>query len=315
MPAGAYTVHYVTDDSHSFNNWNSFPPDDPQFWGVVVFPASKSDLANVTPFREQDVVKPVVELTKIRNDQYVAQGLKLKSPTDVRILCLGESTNNKEYADYGWIINADTRQTVWTMDGREGENAGGAAKNRMIDETIKLQPGNYIVYYSTDDSHSYDDWNSAAPYDPSKWGITIWTKNNKDRSNTELFSASDYKNQNVVAEIIRVGDDEHLQKSFELNSDSKIRVYAIGEGVSNEMVDYGWIENNETGKVVWEMTYRRTENAGGAIKNREINEVINLPKGKYKLYYETDGSHSYRNWNDNPPSDQEDYGITLSYVK
>lgn len=315
LPAGTYTVHYVTDDSHSFGRWNSFPPDDPQFWGVAVFPASATDLANVIPFRNQDVVKPVVDLTRVGEDKFVSQGLKIKSATDIRILCLGESTGNNEYADYGRIINADTRETVWTMDGRNSVNAGGAEKNRMIDETIKLNPGNYIVYYTTDDSHSFGDWNAAAPYDPAKWGITIWVPGDKNGSKTELFTAGGYKNKNVVAEITRVRDNEHLEKTFDLNSDTDLRVYAIGESSGSHMVDYGWIEDYRSGRVVWDMSYRRTQNAGGANKNRQINEVINLPKGKYKLYYETDGSHSYRDWNDNPPSDQEDYGITLSYSK
>ena len=315
LPAGTYTVHYVTDDSHSFEEWNSFPPDDPQFWGVAVFPASKSELANVIPFKKEDVLKPVVDLTKIGDDQLVSQGLRIKEPTEVHILCLGESLDGKKYTDYGWIINADTREIVWTMDGRSSVNAGGAEKNRMIDENIKLQPGSYIVYYATDDSHSYEEWNSAKPYDPSKWGVTLWTPDNKSKANMELFSANDYKNKNVIAEIVRVKDDEYLQKSFELKNETKIRVYAIGEGFTDDMADYGWIENSETGKVVWDMSYRRTENAGGAEKNRSINEVITLSKGKYILYYKTDGSHSFRDWNDDPPTDQDDYGITLSYAK
>jgi len=38
-----------------------------------------------------------------------------------------------------------------------------------------------------------------------------------------------------------------------------------------------------------------------------------LPKGSYTLFYETDDSHSYRNWNDDPPRDPEMYGITIYY--
>ena len=315
LPAGTYTVHYATDDSHSFEKWNSFPPDDPQFWGVAVFPASNDDLAKVIPFKKEDAVKPVVDLTKIGDDELVSQGLHIKQPTEIHILCLGESTHDKVFSDYGWIINADTRETVWTMDGRYAGNAGGAEKNKMIDENITLQPGNYIVYYTTDDSHSYEEWNSTKPYDPAKWGITLWTLDNKSKANTELFAADDYKNKNILVEIIRVRDSEHLHKTFELNNETKIRVYAIGEGFSSGMADYGWIENSETGKVVWDMSYKRTENAGGASKNRSINEVIILPKGKYVVYYKTDGSHSYRDWNEDPPADQDDYGITLSYAK
>ena len=130
-----------------------------------------------------------------------------------------------------------------------------------------------------------------------------------------MFSAANYKNKNAIVQIVRVGDNERLRRSFELNNDTKIKVYAIGEGFSSDMADYGWIEDATTGRIVWDMSYRRTENAGGANKNRMINEVITLPAGKYYVYYRTDGSHSYRDWNEDPPTDQEDYGITLSYAK
>lgn len=77
------------------------------------------------------------------------------------------------------------------------------------------------------------------------------------------------------------------------------------------MFDFGWIENDDNGRIVWEMTYSNTEHAGGAKKNRMVNEVIELKAGTYKLYYESDGSHSYRDWNDSPPHDVDRYGITL----
>jgi hypothetical protein len=33
---GTYVLHYVTDDSHSFEEWNANPPDQPHLWGVAV---------------------------------------------------------------------------------------------------------------------------------------------------------------------------------------------------------------------------------------------------------------------------------------
>jgi hypothetical protein len=36
LVAGTYELHYVTDDSHSFADWNSWPPDQPHLWGVTV---------------------------------------------------------------------------------------------------------------------------------------------------------------------------------------------------------------------------------------------------------------------------------------
>jgi hypothetical protein len=65
---------------------------------------------------------------------------------------------------------------------------------------------------------------------------------------------------------VRVGDDERKRKSFTLDKDSEVRIYAIGEGRDHEMYDYGWIEDAKSGKAVWEMTYHMTEDAGGAGK-------------------------------------------------
>jgi len=312
LPAGSYMVHYVTDDSHSFEEWNVLPPQDPQFWGVTLWALSKEDFAKVKSFKEEDIVKPIVDLTKAGDDENLSKGFTLEEPMNLRIVCLGESGGN-DMADYGWIINADTRETVWEMENHNSESAGGASKNRMIDEVVKFEKGNYIAYYSTDDSHSYNDWNDTPPFDPEQWGLAIWTESEKDSKKLKMFNEGDFKTKNVIAQIVKVRDDESIRKSFSLDKDTKVRIYAIGEGSGRDMADYGWIENKDNGKVVWEMTYRTTERAGGASKNRMYNGTIMLPKGNYTLFYETDDSHSYRDWNDDPPRDPEMYGITLYY--
>ena len=71
------------------------------------------------------------------------------------------------------------------------------------------------------------------------------------------------------------------------------------------------VENANPGRIVWEMTYRMTQHAGGATKNRLYDDVIFLRKGDYIAYYETDGSHSVTHWNGAPPSDPVNWGITL----
>jgi len=37
LPAGDYVLRYRSDGSHSYNDWNSDPPDDPESWGIAVF--------------------------------------------------------------------------------------------------------------------------------------------------------------------------------------------------------------------------------------------------------------------------------------
>ena len=312
LPAGSYMVHYLTDDSHSFEKWNVLPPRDPQFWGVTLWALSKEDFAKIKPFREEDIVKPVVDLTKVRDDENLSKGFSLPEPMELRIVCLGES-GGRDLADYGWIINADTRKTVWEMNYRDSEHAGGAGKNRMIDQVVRFDKGNYIAYYVTDGSHAYNNWNSSPPFDPDQWGIAIWTEKESDSKKVKSFNETEFKDDNIIAQIVRVRDDERIKKTFSLDKDTQVRIYALGEGSGNDMADYGWIENKENGRIVWEMTYKATEHAGGSSKNRMFDGPLLLPKGSYTLFYETDDSHSYRNWNDDPPRDPEMYGITIYY--
>jgi hypothetical protein len=310
LPAGNYLVSYSTDDSHSYNNWNSMPPHDPQFSGITIWANSETDKKNIIPFKAAEAMQPILELTRVRDDDYVSKGLSVKSAGDFRVLCIGESTGD-EMADYGWIMNAATREVVWDMNSVRTEHAGGAKKNQMVDAVIHLDKGDYIVYYVTDDSHSYHDWNAGPPHEQDSYGITLWATRKEDVTKVAAFEPGSYKSDKVVVEIVRVRDDENLSESFTLDRDTNLRIIALGEGVDGDMVDYGWIKNIETGKVVWEMTYRNTDAAGGASKNRMYNDTIILPKGSYKVYYETDGSHSYRNWNASPPRDPERYGISL----
>ncbi len=312
LPAGSYVINYTSDDSHSFRKWNALPPDDPQFWGITIWPSTPKDRANVIAFQENNLTKPMAELIKMRNNEFASQGIRLLTNAKVQVQCYGEDASDG-FADYGWIIDASTRDIVWEMNKYNSKYAGGDSKNRMSDEIISLDKGEYIMYYATDDSHSYRNWNASQPNDPERWGITLWATDKNTK--TELFDDKEFKSDKVLVEILRVRDREYLKKSFTLNTDTKLDIKAIGEGDDGEMFDYGWIENKETGRVVWEMTYRNSEYAGGARKNRMYNDTIILPKGDYQVYYKTDGSHAYRDWNASPPRDQENYGISLLVAK
>lgn len=308
LPAGNYLVSYVTDGSHSYNDWNSMPPDDPQFSGITVWANNRN---NVIPFKMPEEINPVLQITQVRDDSHVTKGISVKSAIELRVLCIGEESGD-EMVDNGYIMNATTRQVVWDMNDRRRTHAGGAEKNKMVDETLTLEKGNYIVAYSTDDSHSFGDWNSGPPHEQDHYGITLWVTKKEDLSKISNFDPAKTKNENVIAEILRARDDEQYTETFTLDRDTNLRIFAIGESDDGDMADFGWIKNTDTGKVVWEMTYRGTEHAGGAAKNRLFNGTITLPKGTYKLYYETDGSHSYRDWNASPPREHERYGISIT---
>jgi len=129
----------------------------------------------------------------------------------------------------------------------------------------------------------------------------------------ELYSKpmpADLAKRQTIAEIARVGDEASQTVEFILPRAQSVRIYAAGEGQDGQLFDYGWIENAETGKPVWEMKPAETKHAGGAGKNRMIDAVATLPAGKYRLRYKTDDSHSFDNWNALPP-DINFWGIAV----
>lgn len=315
LPAGQYAAFFVTDGSHSYRDWNASPPYDPSFWGMTIWlnDNTMKKYAKTYEYKAAEEQNTIVALTRMGDHESLTKSFTLKKPMDVRILAIGEGSGS-DMSDYGWITDASSRRRIWTMEYDETSHAGGDRKNRMVDKVIHLDKGTYSVHFVTDDSHSYRHWNSSAPFDPEHWGITV-------SAATERFDPKDVtaveelRDPTALATIVRVGSDERRRKDFSLAQKSEIRIYAVGEASGREMSDYAWIEDAGSGKVVWEMRYRMTEPAGGAKKNRLFDGAITLPAGKYLLFYETDGSHAYNDWNDSPPDDPEGWGVTVSLEK
>jgi len=311
LPRGDYVLYYVTDGSHSVTDWNDNPPYDPLNWGISLSIADEKERKAFKPMPYNEHRNIIVSLVHPKDDDYLSSGFTLKETAKVRVYAIGERGNSRRLmADYGTILNAKTRQKVWTMDLERTTHGGGAAKNRMSDEVIELPRGSYVVTYQTDDSHSYEEWNTDPPFDREYYGITIMGVGEKWNSSI-VGKYEEERDKNIVAQIARAGDGADLTERFTLDKTTRVRVYAMGEGQNREMFDYGWIEDARTGSVIWEMTYGMTFHAGGGRKNRLVNTTILLEKGEYRLRYMSDDSHSFGDWNVEPPEDQQYWGITL----
>lgn len=175
-----------------------------------------------------------------------------------------------------------------------------------------LKPGNYLVYYRSDGSHSYSDWNGAPPAEDRYWGVSVFPASGRlNRADIGAFMQSRGAGTDAtIARLNHMGNDEDARATFRLTQSTRMRVLAIGEGRNGEMFDYGWIED-EDGRTVWRMTYDDTDAAGGSDKNRMVDATVTLPAGSYVLRFRSDGSHSYNDWNDNPPDDPESWGIAV----
>jgi hypothetical protein len=325
LPAGTYEAFYSpfpsmywTDDKgdasapQRFLNWLADEGFD-EFRMTVRGNAQVLNGAEAERARREFESGAIVALRGDGGKKFLESGFVLSRPTDVEIYAEGEAREDGDF-DAGWIVNAETREKVWKLTWRASAPAGGAEKNRMARLSKTLPAGRYAAFYVTDDSHDSSNWNAAPPHDPHAWGLVVRVPDAAARASVKPFSVAENPDPSMVAQLVRLRDDENPRKSFKLDRETQIRIYALGEG-GGRLVDFGWIEDAKTGKAVWEMTYRTTGPAGGAAKNRRFDGVITLPAGEYVLRYETDDSHSFGSWNASPPDDPEMWGITVYRVK
>lgn len=119
----------------------------------------------------------------------------------------------------------------------------------------------------------------------------------------------DHANRPVIATIDHVGNNAHETVEFTLGECTGLHIYAIGEGSQGRMDDWGYIENEATGQIIWQMYFFETESAG-YYRNRRVDRVLSLPAGTYRLHFQTNEAHSFEDWGDRPPG-HSFWGITL----
>jgi hypothetical protein len=315
--AGRYVLYYGSDGSHSYEEWNAAPPDDPMNWGVSILPGKDADPAAVHVNPNWSRGEPILKLTEARDEDILEKPFRLANDTNLQVYALGEwDEGNDEFADRAYITKASSDEVVWEMSERNTEFAGGAEKNRQFDGTVKLQAGEYVAHYETDDSHSYRDWNADAPFDSEAWGLSLYAGSTLgNNAFTLLKSMPDEPAGEALVRLVQIGDNAREKANLKLSKPTTVHIYALGEGVEGRMFDYAWIEEEKSGDIAWEMTFRSTRPAGGARKNRKFDADVRLDPGNYVVYYESDGSHSYPDWNDRRPPDGRRWGITITDKK
>jgi len=314
LPAGNYIACYATDDSHDFGDWNAQPPYDPVNYGMVITTADPDNIKHVSEYREEELPETeILAMTRIGDDAFEKQGFILKKEARIHIFALGERDySGDELVDYGWIVNAENLDRVWEMTDDNTDPAGGHVKNCAFDGIIEFPAGDYMVYYRTDGSHASGGWNASPPFRHRDYGISLFGLGS-DFSKDDFELVDEFHpGGDLLVNLTGLGDDEELNQRFSLSGATDIRIMAVGEGKSGRMYDYGWIEDDSSGEIIWEMTYRKTKHAGGASKNRMLTANITLKAGNYTACFITDDCHSYRGFNASPPDNPERWGMIIT---
>ncbi|HZM16215.1 MAG TPA: hypothetical protein VFE28_09450 [Candidatus Krumholzibacteria bacterium] len=330
LPAGRYEVYAWAADVHG-EYWHSyrvfgFNFSDDGNWGrdsrrveealddcymtLDSKTLTKADVTSFTPTGE--LPGSLLRFAGLENDSSVRSAFRLDAAAELEIYAFTELPNDWELgADTGWIENMATHERVWKMGHRNTRPAGGADKNRVFRDSVRLDKGDYVLVYGTDDSHAYPEWNARPPLDPLNWGVTLLPGKNFPAGVFHRIEAP--TPGEALVDLTRARDDDALEQAFRLTRESELWIRGVGEYSEgeDEFADYGWIQKAGSSEIVWEMTYDNTNHAGGAEKNRMFDGRVRLPAGDYVAYYYTDDSHSYRRWNASPPFERDAWGLAI----
>ncbi len=274
--------------------------------------------------------EPIVQLNSIQLDRIMTAGFKLTKGGDFIIKSTGLlARNNDTFLAASWIIDGTTRKPVWVMEERNTESSGSHGL-RTAEETIHLDAGSYELYY-----YASTHWNGEININGTKDFFDflgdIFDGNLQDRLDSyrrDLYASikakengfrdfstyePDGKFPNALVQFNKVGDSKYLQQGFKLDKKTILHIYAICEYPSgyDNPADYAWIIDTDSGKKVWTVDRWNTGPAGGARKNRLVDQDVELDKGNYVLNYVTDDSHSYDDFNAFPPYDPLNWGVAV----
>lgn len=336
LPAGTYAVYFsahsaslpidaeikvlgiqlgrLSGDLRRHREWDDLG--DPEDWGVWVWGKDPGLLPGPVPSVLPEP-HPHAPIRFLGLGDGVMEEVRFDLSRQVELVleATGEYVRGTGYfADTIWLTDRDRWERVFTLTKENTEPAGGAEKNRRFSGRIRLEAGSYALAVATDQTHANGSWNEAPPWDPDAWGVSLDLADPADGPALTVLAGAARPEPAVAIERVRNG--EFRSERFTVERSARLLVRATGEQVDDELefADAGWIERVADLEEVWWMDGNLSYPAGGARKNRLVEEVIELPAGDYLLCYATDDSHAYRDWNLEGPYDPEFWGITLAEV-
>lgn len=325
---GIYRAVAKTDGNHGFRSWRYSPPDDPVSWGLTLRSADPAVISEFDPWVSR---RPLISFTSVGDDAELLQRFQVTTRTPLVIHAIGEITGRGDVWDYGELFEdgPSRRQSVWKMSRDESIHAGGDSKNRMETVFLILEPGMYSLRYRTDGSHSADDWNSAPPDYPERWGVTLFPITDALASGSVRLlegvaeeSSSDASGMpTTVVDMgdaivnwtgLRGGVEERY--AFSLKETGQLHIVALGEMSPSRRYDYGWITRIDSRETVWDMKSDNTVHAGGSPHNRRFDGVVEFNAGAYMVHFITDGAHHFGDFDAGAPDRPMEWGISIQYT-
>lgn len=197
--------------------------------------------------------KHLAEIKEVGDAQDLTQKFSISQNGEYLIVSAGEGVlRDSSLVDYGWLEDVNGKK-IWTSDDiLKSYYLGGAPKNRISAEVIKLAPGHYSLRYISDNSHGYNVWNANPAYDREFWGIKIYPLNDereiqsirnyiKEAEGTRFVKGGNIRSIHISDDIVWVGSDaDGLNKYNTKTKEAKNYYHQLNKpgSLSNNSVQY-----------------------------------------------------------------------------
>ncbi len=203
--------------------------------------------------------KYLAEIKEVGDAQNLTQNFSISQSGEYLIVSAGEGVyRDSSMADYGWLEDNKGKR-VWASEKiLDSYHLGGAPKNRIYAELIKLTPGQYSLRYVSDNSHSYNRWNAVSPYNKEFWGIRIYQMSDdaevqsirnyiKEAEGTRFVKGGNIRSIHISGDIVWIGtDDNGLNKYNIKTKEAKNYSYQLNNpnSISNNSVQFIYEDPN-----------------------------------------------------------------------
>ncbi len=316
LDSGSYILYFASYGQLQRRSNLTFRKDRRKWHVTIHAPDNKTALRKITRPLEGTSDRETWDAISLRREEKREIIIEVHRSAELEIHAIGQLGRHNEVqpVDYSRIEDAVSGRIIWQLSRDNTDWAGGIQENRMFKGQLVLPPSVYRAVAVTNSSHHYGSWKGNPPFHPEGWGLQIRTSDVDDVSTFDPWMQ-----RNAIIEFTGVGDDEYHVQSFTVEDTAAVVIYALGEitGPDNGY-DLAWLDRQESAGesvTIWEMSYEGSVPAGGHRKNRKEIEFIRLNPGVYRLYYESDGSHAYDDWNSAEPDYPERWGVGMFPVK
>ena len=140
----------------------------------------------------------VAGIINVTDYQDLSRDFEINKPGKYLVMEVGENFEGN-LAYFGWI-EKNVNDTIWSSTNfQKTYYAGGSAKNRIVINQLTLAPGKYKLRYHSDDSHSYNNWNEAAPDQTTLYGIVLIDMTGKNLEESILELEAENRDQQIIS--------------------------------------------------------------------------------------------------------------------